>query len=158
VDVSVAALTACSGFLIAILWMDLIFDTQVHPHRRLAELPEPVLASIADYYRRATTTSRPMGHLIAVVMAIQLVTLGLRVFGGHDPGWLSAVAITLAAISIVLALSHTVPNAIRLGQRAGSPAVQTRRARSVLVDHVVCLVCQLVFLGLWLTVTCLATP
>ncbi|WP_285034532.1 hypothetical protein [Mycolicibacterium sp. lyk4-40-TYG-92] len=27
--------------------MDLIFDVQVLPHRRSAELPEPVLASIA---------------------------------------------------------------------------------------------------------------
>ncbi|MBP2452209.1 hypothetical protein JOF57_002122 [Mycolicibacterium lutetiense] len=31
--------------------MDLIFDVQVLPHRRSAELPEPVLASIAGYYR-----------------------------------------------------------------------------------------------------------
>lgn len=50
---------AGSGFLIAVLWIDLIFDIQVLRHRRSADVPEPVLASIAAYYHRATTTSRP---------------------------------------------------------------------------------------------------
>ena len=46
-------LTACGGFLLAVLWMDLIFDAQVLGHRRSGgELPEPVLASIAGYYQR----------------------------------------------------------------------------------------------------------
>ena len=66
-------LTACSGFLLAVLWMDLIFDVQVHRNKG-AELPEPVLASIAAYYHRATTTSRPMSRLIVLVMLILLGT------------------------------------------------------------------------------------
>ena len=82
-------LTACSGFLLAVLWMDLIFDTQVLAHRARDELPEPVLASIAGYYHRATTTSRPMGHLVALVMAILLGALAFRAVRGDDPGWLS---------------------------------------------------------------------
>jgi hypothetical protein len=154
----VAILTACSGFLVAVLWMDLIFDVQVVAHRHIDEVPDRVLASIAGYYRRATTTSRPMGHLIAVVMAILLVALVVRVWRGHDPVWLSVVAMALAATPIFMALSRTVPNAIRLGERAGTPAAQTRRARSVLIDHVVCLVCQLAFLVLWLFATGSATP
>ena len=52
-----------------------MFDSQVLSHRGSDELPEPVLASIAGYYHRATTTSRPMSHLIAVVMAILLGSL-----------------------------------------------------------------------------------
>ena len=40
------ALAACGGFLLAVLWMDLMFDVQVLPHRHLPELPEAVLASI----------------------------------------------------------------------------------------------------------------
>ncbi len=151
-------LTACSGFLIAVLWMDLIFDVQVLAHRHVDELPDPVLASMAAYYRRATTTSRPMGHLIAVVMAILLLALVLRAWRGHDPFWLSVVATALAATPIVLALSRTVPNAIRLGERAGTAAEQTRLARSVLIDHGVCLGCQLAFLAVWLFATCSATP
>ena len=72
-------MTACSGFLLAVLWMDLIFDAQVLGHRRRIELPEPVLASIASYYRRATTTSRPMSYLIALVMVVLLGALGFQV-------------------------------------------------------------------------------
>lgn len=49
-------LIACAGFLLAVLWMDLIFDAQVVGHRGAGELPEAVLASIANYYHRATTT------------------------------------------------------------------------------------------------------
>ena len=74
-------LTACSGFLLAVLWMDLIFDVQVFGQREVAaELPEQVLASIAGYYRRATTTSRPMSRLIALVMVTLLSSWVLRPF------------------------------------------------------------------------------
>ncbi len=142
-------LTACSGFLVAVLWMDLIFDTQVLAHRRRDELPEPVLASIAGYYHRATTTSRPMSHLIALVMAILLGALAFRVVRGNDPGWLVGASAVLAAVPILLALTHTVPNAVRLGNRRDSPAEQTRLARSIGRDHLLCVGCMLTFLLLW---------
>ena len=39
-----ALLTACSGFLFAVLWMDLMFDAQVLANRHPGgELPESVL-------------------------------------------------------------------------------------------------------------------
>ncbi len=85
-------LTACSGFLFAVLWMDLIFDVQVLHHRAAADLPETVLASVAAYYHRATTTSRPMGHLIVAVMATLLGALVFVAARGRTtrpsrPGW-----------------------------------------------------------------------
>ena len=110
---------ACAGFLIAVLWMDLMFDSQVLSHRGADELPEPVLASIAGYYHRATTTSRPMSHLIAVVMAILLGSLAFGFIRGGDPVWLTAVAAVLAGVPILLAVVRTVPNAVRLGNRVG---------------------------------------
>jgi hypothetical protein len=148
-------LTACGGFLLAVLWMDLIFDTQV-PARRTAandELPEPVLASIAGYYRRATTTSRPMSRLIALVMVILLGALGFRAICGDDPGWLMALAAALAGVPILLASIRTLPNAIRLGHRSGTPADQSRLARSICRDHLLCLGCMLGFLVLWVART-----
>jgi hypothetical protein len=145
-----ALLTACSGFLLAVLWMDLIFDAQVLADRRRAgDLPEPVLDSIAAYYRRAVTESRPMSHLIAVVMALLLGALGFRVIWGHDPGWLLALSIVLAGGPILLAATHTVPNAARLGRRSGSPGDQTALARSILRDHLVCAACVSAFLVVW---------
>lgn len=141
---------ACGGFLIAVLWMDLIFDAQVLRHRGGDELPGPVLDSIAAYYRRATTTSRPMGSLIAVVMVILLGALAFRWF--QSPGWPPAVCTLLAAAPILLAASHTVPAAKRLGGRTGSPVEQSRLARSICRDHLLCLAAMSAFLALWLSV------
>ncbi|WP_442930900.1 hypothetical protein [Mycolicibacterium sp. 050232] len=129
--------------------MDLIFDVQVLPHRRSVVLPEPVLASIAGYYRRATTTSRPMSLLIAVVMAILLAALAFHAFDGADPGWLTALFSALAGAPVLLALLRTVPNAVALGARTGSPAEQTRLARAICRDHLLCLTSMSTFLVLW---------
>jgi hypothetical protein len=148
--VSISVITACSGFLLAVLWMDLMFDVQVLAHRHATELPESVIASIAGYYQRVTTASRPMGHLVAGVMTILLVTLGLRVANGRDPLWLLLVTIPLAVVPILLALLRTVPNAVRLGRRAGTPAEQTRRARAICLDHLLCIGCLVLFVGSWL--------
>ena len=150
-------LTACAGFLFAVLWMDLIFDVQVLGHRSAGdELPEPVLASIAGYYHRATTTSRPMSRLIALVMVILLGALGFQAARGHDPGWLLATSAGLAGVPMALALTHTVPSAVRLGHRADSPAEQSRLARSVCRDHLICAGSMLAFLVLWVVPTAAA--
>ncbi|MBW0016953.1 MAG: hypothetical protein JO236_05320 [Mycobacterium sp.] len=140
-------LTACSAFLLAVLWMDLIFDVQVLRHRD--ELPEPVLASIAGYYHRATTTSRPMGRLIALVMVILLGALGFQSTKHNDPGWLLLTSAILAGVPVVLAMVHTVPAAVRLGKRTDSPPEQSRLTRSIFRDHLVCAAGMLAFLILW---------
>jgi hypothetical protein len=145
-------LTACSGFLFAVLWMDLMFDVQVFGHRSAGEeLPEPVLVSIAGYYHRATTTSRPMSRLIALVMLILLSALGFQTTLGKDPGWLLVLSAGLAGIPTMLALTQTVPDAVRLGQRTDSVPEQSHLARSVCRDHLVCGGCMLAFLVLWVT-------
>ncbi len=141
---------AGAGFLIAVLWMDLIFDVQVLPHRRSAELPEPVLASIAAYYHRATTTSRPMSLLIAAVMVILLAALGFHALSGGAPLWFTALSAVLACSPILLALLRTVRHAVALGDRTGTTAEQSRLARSICRDHLFCLASMSAFLVLWL--------
>jgi len=149
-NVATSLLTACSGFLLAVLWMDLMFDAQVLADRQPGgDLPEAVLASIAGYYRRAVTGSRPMSRLIAVVMVVLLAALAFRAFRGNDPAWLVAASAVLAGAPVLLALTRTVPNAVRLGSRSGSPADQTSLARSIGRDHLVCAASMLAFLVLW---------
>jgi uncharacterized membrane protein len=138
-SVAEGLLTACCGFLLAVLWMDLIFDSQVRGARS-DQLPEPVLASISDYYRRATTTSRPMGHLIAAVMMILLGAVVFQALNGHDPLWLFVGSAALAAVPVLLALIRTVPNAVRLGGRPDGLVEQSQLARSVYRQHVLCFV------------------
>jgi hypothetical protein len=130
--------------------MDLIFDSQVLRHRGTDDLPEPVLASIAGYYHRATTTSRPMSLLIAVLMVILLGALGFRFVLSADPVWLLTVAAVLAGVPILLAMVRTVPNAVRLGTRADGLAEQSRLARAICRDHLFCLGSISAFLVLWL--------
>ena len=143
-------LTACGGFLLAVLWMDLIFDVQVLTHRHSGdELPEPVLASIAGYYHRATTTSRSMSLLIASVMLVLLGALAFQAVRGRDRVWFLAMSAVLAGGPIVLALTRTVPNAVRLGNRLDSRTAQTRLARSICRDHLLCLAFVSVFVVLW---------
>jgi hypothetical protein len=138
--------------------MDLIFDTQVLRHRGADVLPESVLDSISGYYHRATTTSRPMSQLIALVMVILLATLGFRWAATRDPGWLLIASAVLAGVPILLALIRTVPNAVRLGNRAGSPVELSRLARSICRDHLTCLGCMSAFLVLWVVTASPGTP
>ena len=145
-DPAALLLTACGGFLLAVLWMDLIFDVQVLRHRGRIELPDSVLASIASYYHRATTTSRPMSYLIALVMVVLLGALGFQAVRGDDAGWSIIASAVLSGFAVLLALLRTVPNAVRLGNRVGGPAEQTRLARTIFRDHVVCLGCMVAFL------------
>jgi len=147
---SIPILTACAGFLLAVLWMDLMFDTQAG--LRGADPDESDVASIAAYYRRATTTSQPMGTLIAVVMGVLLVCLGIEAWRGERPTWVLIASAVLAGGPILVALLRTVPSAVRLGRRSDTPAEQSRLARAIYRDHLVCLAGMALFLLLWLPV------
>ncbi len=142
------AVAAAAGFLLAVLWMDLMFDSQVRSGRGV--LDESVLASIAGYYHRATTTSQPRGALIAVVMVALLALLGAEAVTGDRPGWLLVLSAGLAGGPILLAWARTVPNAVRLGARADDAEEQSRLARAIYRDHLVCLAGISAFLALWL--------
>jgi hypothetical protein len=143
-------LSACGGFLLAVLWMDLMFDVQVLRHREDAELPEPVLASIAAYYRRVTITARPMGHLVGTFMAIALITLAAEIASGGRARWIPLTSLLLCGGPILLAALRVVPNAVRLAARSETTAQQSALARSICSDHLVCLAGILAFEALQL--------
>lgn len=143
-------LAACGGFLLAVLWMDLLFDVQVLRHRRETELPEPVLASIAAYYARVTTGARPGGHAIGLVMGTVLVTLVVEAVRGREPRWAAFASLVLAGGPVLLAVARVLPNAIRLGARSDPPARQSALARAICRDHLLCLAGILAFVLLQL--------
>ena len=132
-----AFVAAGDGFLLAVLWFDLMFDVQVLGHRA-GELPERTLASISGYYGRVTTAARPMNRLVAIVMLATLAAIGIQVARGDPPRWAGWASLILVAAAILLAGIHTVPNAVRLGARRDTTDGQSRLARSVLRDHIVC--------------------
>ena len=125
---------AGAGFLLAVLWFDLMFDVQTRNHRAAA-LPPAVLASISTYYRRVTTEASPMGQLVAVVMALTILAIAAEIGRGAAPwrvGWPSLVS---ALLAIGLALGRTVRDAKRLGAAADGAGEQSRLARRIYRDH-----------------------
>jgi hypothetical protein len=135
--------SAGAGFLLAVLWFDLMFDVQVARHR-LGELPEAVLASITGYYRRVTTAARPMNRLVAAAMVATLGTIIAQIARGEHPRWLGWVSLALAG-------AHTVPSAVRLGTRRDPAERQAQLARAVFRDHVLCAVSIMALLVVQLT-------
>jgi hypothetical protein len=129
---------AGSGFLLAVLWFDLMFDVQAARSRN-RELPETVLASTAAYYRRVTTAARPMNRLVAVVMAGTIAAIIVQLLRDDAPRWAASASLALTAGAISLAALHTVPSAVRLGARSDTLPGQSRLARSILRDHLLCI-------------------
>ena len=129
---------AGAGFLLAVLWMDLMFDVQVLRHAD-GEVPETVLTSIAGYYRRVTTDSRPMNRLVAAAMLATLLAVVVQLIRDDTARWVSATSAFLAVVPIGLAAARTVPSAVRLGTRRDSVATQSMLARSVCRDHLFCI-------------------
>ena len=115
-----AFVTGGAGFLLAVLWFDLTFDVQVLPHRG-AEVPEDVLASIASYYRRVTTTARPMNRLVAAAMLATIAAIVVQIAKADAPSWAAWASLALAVLAIGIAAAHTVPSAVRLAREATPP-------------------------------------
>jgi hypothetical protein len=133
-----ALATSGLGFLLAVLWFDLMFDTLVRGSPA-GELPADVRDSIAAYYRRVVTGARPMNRLVALAMLITLGALIGQLLIGDTTVAIAAVSLVLAACAIGLAAARTVPNAVRLGTQLDTPAVQSDLARRIFRDHVLCL-------------------
>jgi hypothetical protein len=144
-----AFVSAGAGFLLAVLWFDLMFDVQVLPHPR-GEVPEAVLDSIAAYYARVTTAARPMNRLVATVMLATLSAIVVELAAAKEPGWIAwcSLALTLAAVG--LAGARIVPSAVRLGTRGDTVTDQSLAARSICRGHLLCALAILGVLGLQL--------
>jgi hypothetical protein len=129
--------TAGAGFLLAVLWFDLMFDVQVIRHRA-GDLPESVLASIAGYYGRVTTAARPMNRLVATAMLATLASIIVALARGDRPVWVGWASLPLVLAAVTLAGARTVPNAMRLGARRDPVPRQSELANAIFRDHVFC--------------------
>ena len=143
-------LTLGGGFLLAVLWFDLMFDVQALRAPRGAPLPEAVLASIAGYYWRVTTEASPMGRVVGVAMMATIAASLVDCFVGNAPLVWRLVSVALLAAPVLLAARRVFPNAARLGARGDSLAEQSRLARTIAWDHIACLVAVLAFLTIQL--------
>ena|ERR1700722_5735139 len=134
-----AAASSGLGFLLAVLWFDLMFDVQVRGHHA-TELPADVRNSIAAYYRRVTTMARPMNRLVALAMLVTIGSLVGEIIRHDARTWVSWASLALTLVGIGLAAARTVRNAVRFGAQADDAEQQSALARSILRDHIVCVV------------------
>ena len=129
-----AFVAAGAGFLLAVLWFDLMFDVQTRKHRTNL-LPAQVLASISAYYRRVTTEAYPMNRLVLLVMVLTLAAIIAEIVEASRPWWVGWGSLVLAGSGLVPTLRRTVPNARRLGSAKDTPEIQSNLARSICRDH-----------------------
>jgi hypothetical protein len=108
--------TAGAGFLLAVLWFDLMFDVQV---LRRPVSREEALDSIAAYYRRVTSAARPMSRLVAAVMLGTIAAIVVQIARGDGPGWAPWASLVLAGSAIGTAAAHTFPSAVLAGRTGG---------------------------------------
>jgi hypothetical protein len=128
-----------AGFLLAVLWFDLMFDVQIRGHAADHDLPEAVRASIAGYYARVTIGARPMNRLIALVMVVTVGAIVGVLLRGDLAVWRAVSALVLTVVAVGIAALRTVRNAMRLGRRIDDAAQQSKLARSIRRDHFVSL-------------------
>jgi hypothetical protein len=140
---------AGAGFLLAVLWFDLMFDVQTRKHID-GPLPPEVLASISAYYRRVTTEAYPMNRLVALVMVLTLAAICAQIAEAASPWWVGWGSLVLAGSGFPFTLLRTVPNARRLGRATDSPDVQSTLARAIWRDHVLSFGRMVLVLGLQL--------
>jgi hypothetical protein len=129
---------AGAGFLLCVLWFDLMFDVQA---RRFPEtdVPAAVRASIAAYYARVTTAARPMNRLVAAAMVLTIGAIVAELVRDDLPAWRAWPALVLTLAAVGLAAGRTVGNAQRLGRQSDDAERQSRLAHSILRDHVLCI-------------------
>lgn len=143
-----ALVAAGAGFLIAVLWFDLMFDVQVRRHAG-PELPSQVLSSISAYYRRVTIEASPMGRLVSLVMAVTIAAIAVQIYQGNAwRGWTSLAA---ASVPIILALTRIFPAARRLAAANDPIEVRSQLARAIYRDHLFCLAAMVAVLTLQLS-------
>jgi hypothetical protein len=145
-----AFVTGGAGFLLAVLWFDLMFDVQIRGHLS-SDPPEQALASISAYYARVTTAARPMNRLIAAVMLATIAAIVVQIAEGDAPRGAAWASLALAGAAILLAAGRTVPNAVRLGAGTDTVDVQSTIARSIYRDHLLCLAAIASVLAIQLT-------
>jgi hypothetical protein len=143
-------LAAGGGFLLAVLWFDLMFDVQALRGPRGAPLPEATLASIAAYYRRVTQDAHPMGRLVGVVMGVTILAALADLFRGDASLGVRLASLALLAVPVALALTRVFPSAARLAARTDTTEEQSRLARAIARDHLLCLAAIAAFLAMQL--------
>lgn len=130
----------CIGFMLAILYIDLMFDVLTVPYRRGgAALPAEVLDRLAHYYGRVTQNP----YVLMFVMLTTAVALVLQVVYDLAPRWAAYSSMAVLVVAMAAGMFKVIPSARRLASGSDSARERTRLAHGVFTAHVLLFVCIL---------------
>jgi hypothetical protein len=85
-------------------------------------------------------------------MIVTLIALLVQMARTDEQRWVGVISLPLCAGPIVLAALRVYPSAVRLGARVDPPPEQSRLARAICRDHLLCLGGIMLFTTLQLAV------
>jgi hypothetical protein len=133
----IITLFLCLGFMMAVLYIDLMFDVSALPYRSSkAPLPQEVLDPITHYYGRITQNP----YVLMFVMLTTTLCIGAQILYGLAPRWVGWSSLFLMGLSMMTGTLKVIPTAQRLGSAKDPEDVRTRMVHSMLPAHLVLLV------------------
>ena len=127
----------CLGFCVAILYLDLVFDTSAVPYRKsAAALPAGVLGPITTYYGYVTRNP----WLLIYVMTVAIACIVVELAFGLVPRWVGYASLGVFGLIALLAVARVIPGATRLASGEESAEERSRLAHSLFPHHMLFLV------------------
>lgn len=134
------ALFLCIGFMLAVLYIDLMFDVSAFPHRRAGTtLPAEVLDPITHYYGRITRNP----YVLMFVMLTATACLVAEILYGPVTRSAAYASLALMAVAMLTGTFKVIPTAQRLAAGRDAADTQTALVHSMLPFHLLLLVCIL---------------
>jgi hypothetical protein len=143
------ALFLCLGFMMAVLYIDLMFDVSAAPYRKTkAALPPEVLGSITHYYGRITQNP----YVLMFVMLTTTLCIGAEIMYGLAPKWAGWASLFLMGLSMLTGTLKVIPTAQRVGSAKDPEDARTRMIHGMLPFHLVLMLNILLLTGIQVSV------
>jgi hypothetical protein len=143
------ALFLCLGFMMAVLYIDLMFDVSAAPYRNTKRaLPKEILDPVTHYYGRITQNP----YVLMFVMLTTTLCIGAEIIYGPTPKWAAYASLALMGLSMVTGTLKVIPTAQRLGSGQDSEDERTRMIHGMLPFHLVLLINILLLAGIQFSV------
>jgi hypothetical protein len=130
-------LSLCIGFMLAVLYIDLVFDMSALPYRKnKSALPREVLDSITNYYGKITRNP----WLLIFVMTTSAVCIVWEIVYRLVPPPIGFSSIGLFGALMLISMLKVIPAAQRLASGKESVEERVRLVHSLFPYHILLLV------------------
>ncbi len=127
----------CIGFMLAVLYIDLMFDvTAVRYRGTNAPIPADVVRPIASYYGRITQNP----YVLMFVMLTATVCIVAEIVYELVPRWAAYSSLVFMAFAMLAGGGRVIPAAQRLASGKDPEDRQTQLIHSMFPGHIVLLV------------------